>query len=200
MRCSVAGLTTEHRIPGRLESFTKPPNISLKAKFLCFKYIDAGYRHWNTSLWTNSPPSLYRNLHICYAREVVSCFLYKFNLWTCSNKSYNYLTALSGTLALIRAAAVKIRRAFIAKLQRSTVVTRFSACRCGQDLWVLRHSITRKECERLIMLFYITVFISRWIIIGLIRYSVANAVYSYSSVSYDRPIASSQASSPQSAI
>jgi len=141
MRSSVAGLTTEHRIPGRLESFTKPANTSLKAKFLCFKYTNAGYRHWNTSLWTNSPPSLHRNMHICKVREVVSCLLYKFNLWTCSNKSYNYLTALSGALALIRAAAVKIRRAFIAKLQQSTVVTRFSACRCGQDLWVLRHSI-----------------------------------------------------------
>jgi hypothetical protein len=178
MRCSVAGLTTEHRIPRRLESFTKPAKSSLKAKFLYFKYTDAGYRHWNTLLWTNSPPFLHRNLHICKVREVVSCLLYKFNLWTCSHKSYKYLTALSGALALIRAAAVKIRRAFVAKLQQSTVVTRFSACRCGQDLWVLRHGITRKECERLIILFYITVLISRWIIIGLIRYSVANTVYS----------------------
>ena len=177
MRCSVAGLTTEHPIPGSLESFTKPANSSLKAKFLCLKYTGVGYRHWNTLLWTNSPLSLHRNLHICKVRDVVSCLLYKFNLWTCSIRSYNYLTALSGALNLIRAAAVKIRIAFIAKLQQGTVIARFSACRCGQDLWVLRHSITRNERERLIILFYITVFISRYIIIGLIRYSVANKVY-----------------------
>jgi hypothetical protein len=162
MPSSVAGLTTEHRIPGWLESFNKPANSPLKVKFLCFNHTGAGYRHWSTLLWTNSPPSLHRNLHNCKVREVVSCLLYKVKF------SGYELAAINRTNILQRSpepswsppvAAVKIRRAFIGKLRHSAAVTCLPTCRCGQDLWLLRRSVTRKGWERLIISFYITVFI-----------------------------------------
>lgn len=60
---------------------------------------------------------MHRNLHIWKVREVVSCLLYEVNFSVYEPAAINrYLAALSGALALIRAAAFKIRRAFIAKL------------------------------------------------------------------------------------
>jgi hypothetical protein len=103
MRCSVAGLTTEHRIPGRLESFTKPANseqfaesqISLFLNIL----VQATYIEIPL-LWTNSPSSLHRNLHICKVREIASYLLYKLNFSGYEPAAINRITILQHSLEL----------------------------------------------------------------------------------------------------